>query len=344
MKRTALYFTGPGRVEIREETLPSLPAGKVLVETRHSAISTGTELLIYRGLFPPDLPVDATIPGLQVPCAYPLKYGYSAVGQVIALGKGVSGEWDGRTVFSFHPHESHFIADPAELFPLPAEMAPEEALFLPNQETAVNFMMDGWPLIGEQVLVFGQGIVGLLTTSLLSLYPLKQLLTIDRHPLRRKLSMIAGSREAFDPAEHDFPAGIRTRLESREGYQGADLTFELSGSPDALQQAIAVTGFSGRIVIGSWYGVKDIRLNLGGAFHRSRIRLMSSQVSSIGPEFQGRWTKSRRLAFAAELLGKVKPTRFVTHRFPFHAAADAYACLDKKPEECVMALLTYGGS
>jgi threonine dehydrogenase-like Zn-dependent dehydrogenase len=71
---------------------------------------------------------------------------------------------------------------------------------------------------------------------------------------------------------------------------------------------------------------------------------MSSQVSSIGPEFQGRWTKSRRLTFAAELLGKVKPTRFVTHRFPFHAAADAYACLDKNPEECVMALLTYGGS
>ena len=343
MKRTALYFTGPGRVEIREETLPDLPSGKVLVETRHSAISTGTELLIYRGLCPPNLPVDATIPGLQGSFAYPMKYGYATVGQVIATGKGTTGEWDGRMVFSYHPHESHFIADPAELVPLPAEMALEEALFLPNQETAINFVMDGRPLIGEQVVVFGQGIVGLLTTSLLSLYPLKQLLTSDRYPLRRKLSIMAGAHESFDPSGQDFSVSMMKRLESPGVHEGADLTFEISGSPDALQQAIAVTGFSGRIVIGSWYGLKDVHLNLGGSFHRSRIRLISSQVSSIDQEFLGRWTKSRRLAFAAVLLEKLKPLRFVTHRFPFHSAADAYACLDKNPDECVLALLTYGG-
>jgi threonine dehydrogenase-like Zn-dependent dehydrogenase len=67
---------------------------------------------------------------------------------------------------------------------------------------------------------------------------------------------------------------------------GADLTFELSGNPLALNNAIALTRFSGRIVIGSWYGEKQMDINLGGTFHRSRIKLISSQVSSISPELR----------------------------------------------------------
>ena len=74
----------------------------------------------------------------------------------------------------------------------------------------------------------------------------------------------------------------------------ADLCFELSGAPSALNTAISLTGFDGRIMIGSWYGQKQSGLDLGGRFHRSRIRLISSQVSTIAPELTGRWDKDRR--------------------------------------------------
>jgi hypothetical protein len=70
-----------------------------------------------------------------------------------------------------------------------------------------------------------------------------------------------------------------------------DLTFELTGSPSALNDAIEHTAFSGRIVIGSWYGQKRAEIDLGGAFHRSRIKLIASQVSTISPELSGRWDK-----------------------------------------------------
>lgn len=341
MNRASLYFTAPGLVEVREEPLPPPPPRKVVVKTLFSAISAGSELLIYHGLCPHDLPLDESIPSLQRKSTFPLKYGYSAVGKVVVLGSDVSDEWEGRTVFSFHPHESHFLADPAELLPLPANISPEEALFLPNLETAINFVMDGRPVIGEQVVVLGQGVVGLLTTALLAMHPLAGLLTVDRYPLRREASLHSGACETFDPDNPDFPADIMNRLQSADDCGGADLTYEISGSPEALEQAIAVTGFDGRIVIGSWFGTKPVHLNLGGRFHRSRIQMIASQVSTINPDFTGRWTKSRRLSLTWPLLKKLDPVRFITQRFSFNNADKAYDCLDTQPEKCLQVIFEY---
>lgn len=57
MLQNSLSFTGPGSVEIREAQLPSPDGGQVLVQTLYSAISPGSELIIYRGLFPHNIPV-----------------------------------------------------------------------------------------------------------------------------------------------------------------------------------------------------------------------------------------------------------------------------------------------
>jgi 2-desacetyl-2-hydroxyethyl bacteriochlorophyllide A dehydrogenase len=341
MKQASLYFTAPRCVDIREKNLPAPSGREVLVKTLFSAISPGSELLVYRGLCPDDLPLDEMIPSLKGRPGFPTKYGYSVVGRVISCAKNVSPEWEGRLVFCFHPHESHFLVDPQELHPLPNDVLPEEALFLPNLETAVNFMMDGRPMIGEQVIIFGQGIVGLFTTTLLAEYPLTRLITLDLEPLRRRFSLMAGADTSLNPAETGAIAMLAEQLKSSEDREGADLIYELSGSPEALEQALVVAGFSSRIVIGSWYGKKAAHLNLGGRFHRSRIRLISSQVSSIGPELTGRWTKSRRLELVWSLLRKVDPVRFVTHRYPFYQAHEAYTCLDQDPGHCVQIILTY---
>jgi 2-desacetyl-2-hydroxyethyl bacteriochlorophyllide A dehydrogenase len=328
MPRQSLWFSAPRTVELREEPLPRPAAGQVLVQTVYSAISPGTELLIYRGEAPTELAADETISALGGALTFPLKYGYSAVGRIIALGPNVEPSWQDRFVFAFNPHESLFAASTTGLIPLPPDLDPVDAVSLPNMETAVNFLHDGAPLVGERVAVFGQGIVGLLTTTLLSRIPLASLVTLDRYPLRRELSLKAGAHTSLDSQVsaplHEF-----------------DLCYELSGSPAALGQAIAATGFNGRIVIGSWYGTKRANLDLGGRFHRSRIRLISSQVSTLAPELSGRWTKARRLQTALQLLAEIRPSRFITHRIPFADAAKAYELLDQTPEDAVQVVLTY---
>jgi 2-desacetyl-2-hydroxyethyl bacteriochlorophyllide A dehydrogenase len=341
MKRQALYFTAPYRVSVREEPLSLPVAGQVLVQTLVSALSPGTELLIYRGQAPTDLAVDETIPALAGAFGFPLKYGYATVGRVMVVAADVAPEWQGRLVFSFHPHESHFLVSPAELIPVPATLSLEEAAFLPNMETAVNFLMDGQPLIGERVVVFGQGVVGLLTTALLAQLPLARLVTVDRYPIRRGHSVTMGAHASLDSDLPDIGTQLRASLLDGDSSPGADLTYELSGNPAALDQAIAATGVSGRIVIGSWYGQKPVHVDLGGRFHRSRIRLVSSQVSTLAPQWTGRWTKARRLQVAWQMLEHVKTLHLITHRVPFTQAAQAYALLDQHPDEAIQVILTY---
>jgi threonine dehydrogenase-like Zn-dependent dehydrogenase len=201
-------------------------------------------------------------------------------------------------------------------------------------ETAVNFLMDGHPLIGERVAVFGQGIVGLLTTALLSKFPLKNLLTLDLHPNRRAASLDAGAFQSFDPSNTMTLSQVR-------GENGIDLVYELSGSSKSLDQAISVTGFAGRVVVGSWYGRKRVSLDLGGHFHRSRIQIISSQVSSLAPSISGRWDKIRRFDLAWEMIRQVQPERWITHRLPFQQAAQGYRLLDQNPNEVIQVLLDY---
>ena len=337
MRRT-LLFTAPFTVEIEEAPLPTPADHELLVRTITTAVSPGTELLLYRGQMPTDMPVDATIAGMAQTVQYPLPYGYAAVGEVIDCGVAVDRAWLGRQVFAFQPHSSHFVMPADQAIPLPADVAPETAVFLPNMETAVSFVMDAQPMIGEQVAVFGQGIVGLLTTTLLAQFPLARLVTVDPLPLRRNWSLACGADVSLPP---DAEAEIRAALQEKRPFAGADLTFELSGNPQALNQAIQVTGYSGRVLIGSWYGRKSAELHLGGQFHRSHMRLISSQVSHIAPQWNGRWSKTRRFDTAWHHLRQHRPERLITQRLPIEQAAEAFRRLAEAPADSIQLVFTY---
>ncbi len=310
----------------------------VLVQAGLSAISPGTEMLVYRGEFPSGMKVDASIEALTGEFAYPLKYGYSMVGRVAAIGPGVDAEWAGKRVFAFQPHASHFLSRPEDLFPIPPDIRDEDAAFLPNMETAVNFVLDGAPLIGERVAVLGQGVVGLLTTALLARFPLESLVTFDRFPRRRQASLSLGAEVSLNPSAPDEVVPFSP---------GFDLVYELTGDPAALDLAIALCRFSSRIVIGSWYGEKQAAIDLGGKFHRERIRLVSSQVSTIEPGYSGRWDKTRRMEVAWEMLRQIKPAGasgergLITHTFPFRQAREAYRLIDENPAETIQVLIDY---
>ncbi len=334
-KAKTLFFTAPKKTEIRETPIPHLKEDETLVETICSAISAGTEMLVYRGQFPH---ISDLHDGLSSDLNYPLAYGYACVGIVKEIGKEVNSEWVNRLVFSFQPHTSHFIAKTESLIAIPQSLIPESACFLPNMETAVNLVQDGAPILGERVLVLGQGAVGLLTASLLSEFPLESLVTVDQFEVRRNALQVESKKLEVKSLT---PDDLRPFDKTQGKPSTFDLTFELSGSPSALNDAIALTAFSGRIVIGSWYGQKRAEIDLGGAFHRSRIKLISSQVSTISPELSGRWDKPRRFDVAWNALERIKPEKWITHRFPLSDADKAYQLLDENPQETIQIIFDY---
>jgi len=250
-KNHTLFFTAPKKIEVRETSLPSPKDDEVLVSTICSAISAGTEMLVYRGQFPQ---LKDAHDGVSSELQFPLAYGYACVGKITTIGKSVNSNWLNRFVFAFQPHSSHFVTKPEFLISIPDSLTPEIACFLPNMETAVNLVQDGAPIIGERVLVLGQGVVGLLTASLLNEFPLESLVVVDRFELRRNALQVEGQRskvKSLTPDDLRPFDKTQGRLSTLDFF---DLTFELSGSPSALNDAIELTTFSGRIVIGSWYG------------------------------------------------------------------------------------------
>jgi alcohol dehydrogenase len=320
-----LYFTGSGSVAVEEAPIPQPGPSEVRVRTELTGISPGTELLVYRGEVSEELAADETIDALDGNFSYPLQYGYAAVGRVTAVGEGVDDDWLDRGVFAFNPHESHFLAAPDTL--VQTTLPAERALFIPNAEAAVNFAMDARPRIGARVVVFGQGPVGLLTTAVLSEFPLGSLVTVDLREHRRALSESLGADRSVPPGEL--------------GVEDADITFELSGNPTALDDAIDATGYAGQVIAGSWYGTKDVTLDLGSDYHRSHIRLRSSQVSRIDPDHADRWDKDRRLDAVRSWLTDRDLSALLTHEIPIDRAAEAYRLLDERPDEAVQVALTY---
>ena len=324
----SLRFVGPRSVRLETGEVPSPDDDEVVVESLASLVSAGTELMIYRGEAPEDLPADETIDALSGDLSFPLEYGYSLVGDVARVGAEVPAEWLGRRVFAFNPHESHFAASPDSLVPVPDDVDAETAVFLPIVETAVNLVMDAAPRIGERAVVFGAGLVGLATVASLAEFPLADLTVVEPIPVRRDLAMRLGADAAVAPAD-------------AADVEEADLVVELSGSPEALDDAVDVAGYDARVVVGSWYGRKRADLDLGGAFHRERVSIVSSQVSTISPKLRGRWDAERRMTVAWSRLRELPVAELVTHRLPIEEAERAYEMLDGEPEEALGVLFEY---
>jgi NADPH:quinone reductase-like Zn-dependent oxidoreductase len=279
----ALWTIAPGRAELRTETLPALAEGEVLVRTRFSAVSRGTERLVFEGRVPESehSRMRAPLQGGEFP--FPVKYGYCAVG-VIEDGPA---SHLGQTVFCLHPHQDRFIV-PADLCAtLPPGLPASRATLAANMETALNILWDARPLIGERCLVIGAGVVGLLVTRLLARLPGAAVLLHDIDPRRAALAAAVGAGFVSDSAaiapEHE-------------------VVVHASGHPDGLVTALAACAPEGRILEASWFGSRPVTLPLGEAFHARRITLRSSQVGAVAPAMRGRRTHAERLALALALL------------------------------------------
>lgn len=336
----AVEFTAPRDVEVIDVPAPAPRAGEVLVETTVSAVSAGTELLVYRGDLDQQTVADEELAALNGDFSYPLRYGYSVVGTVTSVGDGVDPTWEGRTVFGFNPHESHFLADPDDLQPVPGDLNPETAALFANAETAVNFALDGAPRIGERIAVFGQGVVGLLTTALLARSAAETVVAVEPRDRRRELAADLGADHTVDPTGVDA-AGV-----VRDITGGVDLAVELSGRPETLEVAVESTRFDGRVLVGSWYGTKRAELGFGDHFHRDRVTVTSSQVSSIAPDLRGRWDRERRREAAWRELRRLAgehriADRLVTDRVPVDDAPAAYRRLAADDTDAIQVLFTY---
>jgi len=331
----SVWFAGPRQVDLRRETVSDVGPDEVRIDAVASAISHGSEMLVFRGQVPQGLELD--LPTLRGSFAFPIKYGYASAGHVVEVGSAVSCLAPGDAVFTLHPHQSSYVVPAQMPVRLPDGLDPVLGVFLANIETATNVVIDAAPRLGERVAVFGQGVVGLLITQLLRRTGVRQIVVVEPVAARRALACQVGADVALDPADADVASALR---ELTDGV-GVDLAIEASGSATALDPALDALAFGGTCVVCSWYGTKPVELRLGGAFHRRRLRIVSSQVSTIDAALQPRWTHARRLALARDLLPGLELNALISHRIPLERAAEAFELVDRRADQTVQVVLTY---
>ncbi|MGB8398709.1 zinc-dependent alcohol dehydrogenase [Bradyrhizobium sp.] len=278
----ALWYSGPGQADIREEALPAPGAGEVRVRALYGAVSRGTEALVLAGRIPASEFERMRAPFMAGHFPFPVKYGYATVGRI----EGGADELHGRTVFTLYPHQNFFNVPANAVVALPKDLPPQRAVLAANMETALNAVWDAAPGPADRIAIVGAGVVGSLVAYLCGQLPGAEVTLVDINPARAELARVLG-------------VGFE-RPETARGE--CDLVVHASGNPAGLGTALALAGEEATVLELSWYGDATVAAALGGAFHSRRLRLISSQVGRIAPSHRPRWTHGRRLAAALALL------------------------------------------
>lgn len=281
-RANAYWIVGERRGEIRAENLSPPAAGEVQVQALHSAVSRGSELLVFRGGVPPSERSRMRAPHQAGEFPWPVKYGYSSVGRVSAGDAGLAG----RAVFCLYPHQDAYVVPRDAVFALPDRLPPARAVLAANMETALNAIWDAGLCAGDRVVVVGAGVVGLLVAHLAASHPGTRVTVVDVDAGKQAPARALGLNFAT-------PAAVEP---------GANIVFHASGQPAGLQTALSLAAPEASVVELSWYGDRVVSLPLGAAFHSRRLRLISSQVGALPAARRAQFSRQQRLALALELL------------------------------------------
>jgi NADPH:quinone reductase-like Zn-dependent oxidoreductase len=294
----ALWYSGCGQAEIRQETLAPAGADEVRVRALHGALSRGTEALVFAGRVPESEFERMRAPFMAGHFPFPVKYGYATVGRIEGGTEGLRG----RTVFTLHPHQDLFNIPASAAILLPENLPPQRAVLAANMETALNAVWDAAPGPADRIAVVGAGVVGSLVAYLCRRLPGAEVTLVDINPARAELARALGVGFAGpEMAKGD-----------------CDLVVHASGNGGGLGTALALAGEEATVLEMSWYGDTPVTAPLGGAFHSRRLRLMSSQVGRIAPSHRPRWTHARRLAAALALLADGRLDALLAPAIAFH--------------------------
>jgi predicted dehydrogenase/threonine dehydrogenase-like Zn-dependent dehydrogenase len=349
--RQVLQRLDNGQTYLLDVPVPAASGVRLVIRTRASVISAGTERMLVefgrgnlldKARAQPDKVRDvlakvrtegllSTLEAVQGKLATPIPLGYCNAGVIVDVGQSVSRFQPGDRVVSNGPHAEFVVMPHTLAAKIPDGVSFEAAAFAPIAAIGLQGIRLAQPTLGETVVVYGLGLIGLLCVQLLRANGCV-VIGIDRTWSRLALAERFGAR-VIDGASGDVVGQVSALTEER-GADAVLLTLA-SDSDEPMHDAARMSRKRGRIVL---VGVTGLTLNRDEFFKKE----LSFQVScSYGPgrydpqyEERGvdypagyvRWTEQRNFeaVLGAMAAGQLDPTPLITHRFDFDAAPRAY--------------------
>lgn len=365
-----------GRLELQEVPAPVPPPGGILVRTTCSVISPGTEKmkveqarmsLLQKAKARPDqvkkvldtartLGWKSAFEKVRNRLESPSPLGYSAAGQVVAVdplntrfrvGDRVA---CGGAECAFH---AEMIAVPDLLAArVPDGVADWQAAYTTLGSISLQAVRQAGVQIGERVLVMGQGLVGLLATSLLKSSGAR-VMGVDYVQARLGTALAMGAERVVNPGVTKVADAVREWTDS-DGVDAVLLCVGGKGS-DAADTAITCLRDRGVMVIVGIYDaelswktayMKDIQVRYSRSYGPGRYDPQYEWGGQDYPLGYVRWTENRNFDACLQLMrtGQLDLAPVTSRRAAFADAVSVYDALMQADNADIGVVLEYAGS
>ncbi|CAA9520691.1 MAG: hypothetical protein AVDCRST_MAG39-2627 [uncultured Sphingomonadaceae bacterium] len=357
----ALGVEAPGRMYLHDYWEGPPDPGRYRVNTLYTGFSAGTELTFVKGTNPylrSRWDAEAGLFRPEEPSAsFPVPFlGYMEVGRVSA--SEAPSIVEGAVLGMTYGHKTGHTADPAQDFALavPSGVDPVLGIYLAQmgpicangllhaaQDMAgadVRSLDEG--VRGRRLLVFGGGVVGLLTALFARWCGASEVIVVDPAPERRRTAEALGFVAL---QEEGAAAEVKRRWTNGAGDRGADLAFQCRAAGSALHEALRALRPQGTVVDLAFYQGGADAVRLGEEFHHNGLSLRCAQIGRVPRGLAWAWDRRRLAAATAELLvaeGEAIREHMITDVVPFDDAPPFVAELVERRRPFVQVVFRVG--
>jgi len=328
-----VVFTAKNEVTVEDFEVPPPKPNEVLIETKKTLISSGTELASLEARSSSDFRGEPKFP------KYP---GYSHTGVVAQVGSAVKEFREGDAVYCQSRHASYGLATiDRNLCKIPEGVSFEEAAFTTLAAVALYGVRRAQIQLGEWVMVLGLGVVGQLSLQLARLCGAVRTIGVDLYSKRLEVAEESGCSCVIDAAKTDLALEIKNIV----CQDGVDVVIDATGAPNAILPALQCLRKRGRVVItGSPHGSVTIP-NLFEAVCQRDITVIGT-LQPNNPHSANmvyRWSQLEERKLLLQLLrdGLLRVKHLISHQIPAENAAEAYAILQRNPDKALGVILDW---
>lgn len=316
LKGERVVWLKQGRVTIEDFKVRQPEGKQILIKTRNTLISPGTE-----GAYLMTLPNTSS--------KFPQYPGYCNAGEVIAIGDKVSEIKVEDRVVSETPHASYNLECEGKVFQIPEGLSLDKATFFSLSSTALQGIRKAGIEIGDSVVILGQGLVGQLALQLAKLSGAVPLIGVDLYDKRLDISSKEGADYTLNPQKVNLEKEVKKITQGR----GAKVVIEATGNPEAVPLSFKLASEFGRVILlGSTRGKSEV--NFYSQVHRKGIMVFGAHAITRPKyeSFHRRWTKQDDTELVLNLLNKglIKVKGLISLKLDFQDALKAY----RKTIEC----------
>ncbi len=331
MKR--LVITGPRQASFDDVDIPECPPDGLLVRANVTAVSTGTEIRVYR-FIPVDEDGEWLHGGVRFPDG-PIENGYSMVGEVAQVGSDVADFNVGDRVFCAGTHKEYAVSPASDAIKLTDEVTDEQGVFLNILGVGQLGLRHGEPRPGENVAIVGLGVIGLSAIAYCSAFGFRTV-GIDFSESRRQVATAMGADLVLDPADDGLTQLVIEFFDGR----GADLVLETASAWPAIQTSLEIVRQDGNVVVVARHTDSPTFNPVGHPYMTTRYTLRASL--GYRPN-ELRWDRTNSMKLTARLIanGSLLVDPMITHEFNWQDLPTVYHRLDQGDTDILGAVIRW---